>query len=31
MPRCCFDCDYFQIEGKDPNEMTEADWQDGCA
>ena len=31
MQRCCFDCDYFEIEGKDVSAMTEADWQDGCA
>lgn len=31
MPRCCFDCDYFEIEGKDVSAITEADWHDGCA
>jgi len=31
MPRCCFDCDYFEIEGKDITAMTEADWHGGCA
>lgn len=31
MPRCCFDCEYFQIEGKAPSQMIEADWDNGCA
>ncbi len=31
MPRCCFDCDFFHIEGHDVSELTEADWQGGCA
>lgn len=30
MPRCCFDCDYFEIEGKDITAMTEDDWHGGC-
>ena len=31
MTRCCFDCDFFQIDGKDACNMTEADWDEGCA
>lgn len=31
MTRCCFDCDYFQIDDKEPSEITEADRDDGCA
>ena len=30
MQRCCFDCEFFQLDGKDPNEITESDW-DECA
>lgn len=30
MQRCCFDCDFFHIEGKDVSELTEADWHGGC-
>ena len=29
--RCCFDCDFFQIDGKEVSEMNEGDWADGCA
>ncbi|MCA9111214.1 MAG: hypothetical protein KDA52_14780 [Planctomycetaceae bacterium] len=31
MTRCCFDCDYFQIDGKDIPEVAESDWDYGCA
>lgn len=29
MARCCFDCDYFQIDGNDVAELTEFDWDVG--
>lgn len=31
MTRCCFDCDYFQIDGKDIPEVAESDWDYGRA
>ena len=31
MTRCCFDCDYFQIDGKDVPEVSESDWDEGRA
>ena len=29
--RCCFDCDCFQIDGKDVPEVSESDWDQGRA
>jgi hypothetical protein len=31
MLRCCFDCDYFQIDGKEFSEIAEGDWDGGRA
>ncbi len=31
MQRCCFDCDYYQIDNKEVSDLTDDDWQGGCA
>ncbi|MFV0445481.1 MAG: hypothetical protein ACK5Q5_18025, partial [Planctomycetaceae bacterium] len=31
MERRCFDCDFFQLEGRDTQDLSEEDWNYGCA
>lgn len=31
MQRCCFDCDFFQLDNRLTQDLTEDDWNDGCA
>lgn len=31
MERCCFDCEFFQIDNNDVGELTELDWDLGRA
>ena len=31
MERRCFDCDFFQLEKRYTQELSEEDWEGGCA